>query len=92
VAGGQFLGLAGFVFLLACINVENLLLTRTIARQRELGTRAALGAGRGRLLRQMITENMVLAILGAAAGAGLGCAATDWQTRYKSKISLSSSM
>jgi predicted permease len=77
LAGGLFLGLAGFVFLIACINVENLLLSRTIARQRELGVRAALGATRGRLVRQMITENMVLATLGAAVGASLSCAANQ---------------
>ncbi|HTU36259.1 MAG TPA: ABC transporter permease [Candidatus Acidoferrum sp.] len=73
LAGGLFLGLASFVFLLACVNVENLLLTRTIARQRELGIRAALGARRSRLVRQMITENLILATLGALVGAALGC-------------------
>ncbi|MGH9733108.1 MAG: ADOP family duplicated permease [Candidatus Acidiferrales bacterium] len=73
MAGGLFLGLAVFVFLLACINVENLLLTRTIARQRELGIRAALGARRSRLVGQMIAENLIFAILGALAGSGLGC-------------------
>jgi predicted permease len=75
LAGALFLGLAGFVFLLACVNVENLLLTRTISRQRELGIRAALGARRSRLVGQMITENVILAILGALVGAGLGCLA-----------------
>ncbi|HKR29326.1 MAG TPA: FtsX-like permease family protein, partial [Terriglobales bacterium] len=72
LAGGLFLGLAAFVFLLACLNVENLLLTRTIARQRELGIRAALGARRSRLVGQLITENLILATLGALVGAGLG--------------------
>ena len=77
MAGGLFLGLAGFVFLLACVNVENLLLTRTLARQRELGVRAALGASRGRLVRQIIVENLLLATLGGLAGAALGLIANS---------------
>ena len=73
-----FLGLVGLILLVTCVNVTNLLLSRASVRSKEMAIRAALGAGRGRMFRQLLSESVLISIFGGLGGAALGLYLMRW--------------
>ena len=73
----DFMGVAGIVLLLACVNVANLLLQRGVGRQKEMSVRRSLGAGRARLIRQLLVENLLFSLTGGA----IALALTVWSSK-----------
>jgi predicted permease len=88
IIAGLFLFLAALILLLAGVNVANILLVRATTREGEMAVRAAMGASRGRLISQVLTESILLAMLGAVGGIVLG----SWASRWISDLPLASTI
>lgn len=86
VVGILFMGLAGMVLLLACTNVANIVLVRATGREREMAVRSALGAGKLRLIRQLLTESLLLAGLGGLVGLAVGSWASNMLSSIKIQV------